>query len=255
MKKIIYQRLSTEGDRRKRIEDLRDSLPDFLGQGWKVLQTPIVLDVDLIDILLVNADGQLSLAKVLDDEETISFFGKMVLDYSVLNEKRDKLKNAYADVYIDGTKNLKVFLFVPSKNASFLSAINQVDFAITLYTYMFVKSQEHEGIVLDRIDVNPKQGTKIDPYDSMLKIMGENVRSEHSQYTVDSIQSPVPSESRVESLHSVSKQPLSQHDFESKRVSDFLDKTTLTEEELIAFFDLEKKVDSYCNIMRNNSGK
>jgi len=256
MKKNIYQKWNREEDKRKGIEDLRDSLPEYFGQGWKVLQTPIVLDVDLIDILLLKNDGRLIVVKVVDSADDLSFFGKMILDYGMLNEKREKLRLSYPDEYIDVNKDLYVVLFIPAKNSHFVSALAHIGFVVDVYTYMFVQSGSEQGIVLDRVSVPSRAKVKPHEYDSMLRIMGENVRSEHSQYPLGEEPIP-PSEPFGHNvpLEENFQTSVPQQDISIAATKDFVEKASLSEEELIAFFDLEKKVDSYCNISRNNLEK
>lgn len=257
MKKRIYQNWNREDKKRKSIEDLRDSLPEYFGPGWKVLKTPIVLDVDLIDILLLKEDGRLTIIKVIDESDDLSFFGKMVFDYGLLNAKKEKLRQSYPEEYIDVHKDLHVVLFMPEKNLYFVKALGQIGFVVDVYTYLFVQSGAEEGIVLDRITVPEAAKVRPSEYDSMLRIMGENVRSEHSEYPVKDAAMPdttiTPSVEKT-AQHKIEK-TLTQKDIPLSAVNDFIEKTSLSEEELIAFFDLEKKVDSYCNIAKNNFGK
>jgi hypothetical protein len=256
MKKNIYQKWIREGNKRKSIEDLRDSLPEYFGQGWKVLETPIVLDVDLIDILLLKDDGRLIIVKVVDKTDDLAFVGKMILEYSILNEKRDKLRASYSDEYIDVNKDLYVVLFVPAKNAHLEKALSHLSFVVNVYTYMFIQSGTEQGIVLDKMSVQPKNMAKSHEYDSMLRIMGENVRSEHSQYSSADVPMASPiSSNATPPIEKDLQTPVPQQDISIAATKDFVEKTSLSEEELIAFFDLEKKVDSYCNISRNNSEK
>jgi hypothetical protein len=256
MKKRVYQNWDREDDKRKSIEDLRDSLPEYFGPGWKVLQTPIVLDVELIDILLLQEDGRLTIVKVIDEADDLSFFGKMVFDYGLLNEKREKLRQCYSGEYIDINKDLHVVLFMPAKNLYFVKALGQIGFVVDVYTYLFVQSGNEEGIVLDRVKVPPQSHVRPNEYDSMLRIMGENVRSEHSDYPVkdEAVSADLSAPAEKTAQQKIEK-TLAQQDIPLREVNDFIEKTSLSEEELIAFFDLEKKVDSYCNMSKSNLSK
>jgi hypothetical protein len=179
----------------------------------------------------------------------------MILDYGLLNEKRDRLRLSYPDEHIDTKKDLHVVLFIPAKNSHFMSALTQINFVVDVYTYMFVRSGAEEGIVLDQLKISSNLKPRAGQYDSMLRVMGENVRSEHSQVPpkkdFSSGQSNVKEKQKDENLQT----SVPQQDISISKVRDIAEKASLSEEELIAFFDLEKKVDSYCNISRNNPEK
>jgi hypothetical protein len=257
MKHELFIKWDRLGRRQEVLCDLTESLMTFFSEHWTVLPTPIILDNDLIDLLLVNKEGTLSAVKIFDDENTEELLGEVLRDYYGLDAKLYKLQRAFPATTINAQQKLQLKLFSPHFDKNIIKALAAVTIPLEVYTYSFVKSAEQSGIVLEKIPLRDQHYGNQD-YSSILKVLGENVRSETSEFIA-------PLAAQKETLepltHDAAPQiavpPVSGPHAKNERENDrvlFLDRAKLGEEELIAFFDFDKKLNEFLQ-KQNSNGK
>ncbi len=264
MKKTIFKQCSHTYNKDELIGDISESLNDSFGPTWRLLQTPIVLDNDLIDMLLVNDDGGLCIVSVLEPDDDATCLGRIIAEYDALNSKRKKLHHAYPHENIDVRKPIALKLLTRGLDEACMRALRMVMMPVQVYQCMYVASHDSKGLVVEERSWEKRKEKKEDAYASMLRVMGENARSRESQVKEEDVDFvPVHKEitKAIENdadiktdvtLSDEIREDEEQNEFGDVHTSTFHQRAQLTEEELIAFYDLEKKIDSYCNIVNDN---
>ncbi len=249
MKKILYSKWNRAEERDKLVVDLKDSLGEYFGSEWRILQTPIIIDIDLVDILLVNNTGRLCAVTILPEKVDSSLIGKIVSEYAALSRQLEKFKNAYAGENIDVKQKLMVRLFVPNNIVNILELLACISIPIEVYQYFFIKSHDNEGIVIERLSelVERREGEQ--DFSSLLKIMGENVRSEASSVSEEEavLKEKIETKEEEPAAESVHEESVpSENETKQKHNTDnYFERTKLNEDELVAFFDLERRLAAF----------
>lgn len=241
MNRKVFRKWDRAAEKEQIVEDIKDNICSILGDEYKILQTPIIFDVDLVDILLVNRDGVLTILKVLEKPASMEILGKVALDYSVLEKHKSDFLKMYPKESIDPSQKMLVKLFVPEAESSLSSVISRMNLQCDLFQYDFVMAGDETGLVVNRLCSSSVSKHQQD-YSSILKIMGENVRSESSHTEkADYHKYEVPIVEKEE------PQIVDTAQTDVGRKKDVFDIRKLSEEELVAFFDLEKKLDDFHN--------
>jgi len=241
MKHTIFYTWERTEERHLLVDDIKDSVLLTLEHDWRMLQTPILLDIDLVDVLMINKEGQLCVVKIIENEDLLSLVGTLARDYVLLQSKLDRIGRAYPNDYIDIKKKLLVKLFAPHSDDLLQNTFSCINFPLEVFHYSFIRSHTNSGILVKKIptSISLQHGQE---YSSLLKIMGENVRSDTSQVNPDEL-NLVDAEGLVETKETFSPEIVPPVTDEEHT----LQHGKLNEEELVAFFELEKKIDESRN--------
>lgn len=293
MNKRIYLKSHKKRNPEETLCDIRNGIKIALGPSWQVLQTPIILDNDLVDLLLVDVDGTLCIGKIVIDDFDVSLTGKLVADYYALAARLDKFQRAYKDEFIDSKKQLKLVLFINHLSEQMLKVFCAVALPIDVYRFCYLDDFKEEGMLLEKVQgvstqfpmeeigktrlerTEREEKKEKQHVDSPTKMRqddsGEKANEEEIVEPVVSDEAPDIDHRSEAEIHENQKEEILQEQVKESLVTTqepeeypqtltgqkdsekrhHGDTVSLTEDELIAFLDLEKKVDSYCNINNN----
>ncbi|MBU1863105.1 MAG: hypothetical protein KKH94_05545, partial [Candidatus Omnitrophica bacterium] len=167
--------------------------------------------------------------------------GKVILDYATLNAQRERLKMLYSHERIDTLKHIVVKLFIPGDTEQIQRVVSYLSFPVDIYRYRAIMTGGESGIIVEKIHAHVAEGKRHD-YSSIIKIMGENVRSDlsfsHEKVTQEN--------KKVKEVETA-LEPITVPWQHKGAVDNFFERGKLTEEELIAFFDFEKHINDFNN--------
>ena len=255
MKRKIYSTWDRSNEKTDIIEDIRDNIDVLLGADYIVLQTPVLFDIDLIDVLLLGKKNNIVIVKVLEKEPSLDVLGKIAIDYVAVQKHIADFRKMYPSESINIEDKIELKVFVPNAPDSLRTVISCMSLPCELFAYEFVLSGGETGLVINRV-CSSETVKPLQDYSSILKIMGENVRSESSSLqdrTFDLAEKNdaktdvnIKKDSSAKKELSVSEKVEAVKNITQKK-PDYLDVRKLSEEELVAFFDFEKKIEEYHN--------
>lgn len=262
MKRKIF---FTDSNEKKAIAEVKEFVGDVIGCEWQLLQVPLIVGITMIDMLFVRADGQLCVVKILNDAHDISQAGDLCAQYATLISMLPSLANVYDEGCVDATKAPVLKLFIPHAVGVTYESYRYFGFALQIYPFSFMTATDGESSVLihgiqqpiarmssqstvapcasrhmppaSKAETVKKREDRDKEYETLLKIMGENARSEES--TANDIVLNVP--------HVQAEEPVDEgaDDTPAKERQNVFERGQLNEKELLAFFKLEKKIDGY----------
>ena len=259
MKRLLFRKSVGARDKKNIIADFKEQLSEYFGSEWRLLETPIMLDIDLVDILLLKDTGQLCAVKIVLDTVDSACMGSIVKDYAALSSRLHKMCDAYPDERIDESQKLLVRLFIPDSNRTILDAFSLIAVPVEVYQYFFITSHDHDGIVIERLSDVPEK--KAQDYSAILKVMGENVRSETSSveeetFMAEEAETEVHDDTKIEAEIETETETIpmttvdEHHETAETGRENYFNRATLNEDELVAFFDFEKTIDTYRDEVR-----
>ncbi len=227
------------GIRKKFLRDFRESMEEYFRvRGYRFLDTPLFFDLRIVDFVLVNGKGEISIVKIWPREG----YGveDFICDYFKIDGNRRRFGEIYPNENLNTDIHISVKLFIENRYEKKKKIFNSFSFQIELYGYNYADFSEETKIEIEELFESDKDKKEV--YGSFFKIVGENVRSAESKLE-DKIVPIVEVVSESDNETGGEKEPFEEKDILVDNI-DF-EAVRLSEEELIAFFDLEKKIESF----------
>jgi len=194
---------------------------------YQILNSPVFFANELVDLVMVDSDHHPVLVHIFEQEAEEANLPNLLRDYMDVLKHLEKLKLMFSHVKWADASRLRLMLLAPKYSENFLKLCSLLQVDLVLVEYEAVYNQSIEGILLREKPrrVESRSGQRLD---SLFSVLAENVKSD--------------THSAPGGMIAIERQSKT---FQGATTAlSFFERGKLSEEELVAFLDFEKKASS-----------